>query len=46
MTQRIELISDDATFDSLVEQALTAATIDELTFLIPQADDDTNVVSA
>lgn len=46
ITQQIELISDDATFDSLVEQALTAATIDELTFLIPQADDDTNVVSA
>ncbi len=45
VTQRIGLIGDDATFDSTVQQALTAATIDELT--LPQLPaDDTNAVSA
>jgi len=46
ITQRIGLISDDARFDSLVEQALTAASIDELTLPQPPTSDDTNAVSA
>ena len=46
MTARIDLISDDATFDSLVEQALTAASIDELVLPALSTDDDTNAVSA
>lgn len=46
VTERIGQISDDATFDLLVEQALTTATIDELTLPESPTDDDTNAVSA
>lgn len=46
MTDRIATISDDGTFDSLVEQALTAASIDELRLPRPLSDEETNAVSA